>query len=101
MEYDERGVPTRNAKKKKPTKKERDQLEQEYLDCKKLWVQYQLDVEAWEQSKVDAENALEKTDRLRWAFRQVGSDKNAPIQVEELDDLFRIMGWQRLSESEL
>lgn len=101
LEYDDRGVPTKNVKKKKPTRKEKDGLEQEYLDAKKKYQQYLKDVEAWEQQKLDAESALEKSDKLRWAFRQIGSDKTSPILVEELEDLFRIMGWDQLTRKEL
>lgn len=101
LEYDDRGVPTKNIKKKKPTKKEKDALEAEYLEAKKRYQQYLKDVEAWEQQKLDAESALEKSDKLRWAFRQVGSDKKSPIAVEEIEDLFRIMGWDHFSKKEM
>merc|ERR1712100_943675 len=59
------------------------------------------DVEQWEQRKLDAENALEKTDRLRWAFRQIGEEKNSPILIDELEDFFEKMGWSQLTKKEI
>jgi len=99
-EYDERGVPAKSIKKKKPTKKEKDQLEQEYLDVSKAYQKYLKDVEAWEQSKVDAEAELEKTDKLRWAFRRIG-EKTAPIALEDFEQFVKNMGWTPLSKKEL
>jgi len=105
LEYDERGVPTKNIKKKKPTKKEKDGLETEFLDAKKKYQQYLKDVEEWEQKKLDAENSLEGTDRLRWAMRQVNvkncEDKNTPLLVDRLEDLFEVMGWDQLTKKEV
>lgn len=101
IEFDERGVPTKNAKKKKPTKKEKDDLEQEYLVAKKNYLGYLKDVEVWEQKKVDSEGSLERSDKFRWAFRQVGPEKNAPLEIDELDELLQIMGWAKISLSEL
>jgi hypothetical protein len=102
-EYDDRGVPTKNAKKKKPTKKERDALEAEFLDAKREHQQYVKDVEEWEQAKVDAESALEKTDQLRWAFRRVGNkiDRNLPISPDELTEFFEHMGWNNLGGKQI
>lgn len=99
-EYDERGVPQKNAKKKKLTKKEKDQLETEFLEAKKAHAMYLKAVTDWEQRKVNAEAALERTDRLRWAFRQVGEDKTTPIMIDELEELFRLMGWEKLTKKE-
>lgn len=98
-EYDDRGVPTKNMKKKKPTKKEKDVLETEYLDQTKAYQKYLNDVEKWEQSKLDAEKALKKSDRLRWAFRQIG-EKQEPIEPDDMETIVRLMGWQALSPKE-
>lgn len=93
MEYDERGVPTKTIKKKKVAKKVKDGLDAEYLEARKKYQQYLKDVEDWEQRVTDAENALEQSDKIRWAFRKLGSDKNSSIAVDDLDELFRIMNW--------
>jgi hypothetical protein len=98
-EYDERGVPTKNIKKKKPTKKEKEQLETEYLDASKAYQKYLKDVETWEQAKLDAENGLKKSDRLRWSFRQVG-DKHQPIDPDDMETMIKLMGWKALSVKE-
>lgn len=100
LEYDERGVPTKTIRKKKLTKKEKDALEAEYLEAKKKHQQYLRDIEAWGQRRVDAENALERSDPLRWAFRQIG-EKNGPIKLDELEDFFHIMGWNQLKKREV
>lgn len=92
-EYDDRGVPVKNIKKKKLAKKEQQQVEAEYAAHKKKYDQYLQDVGTWEQAKVDAEAGLETTDPLRWAFRQLGEDKNEPIEVDSLGELFDLMGW--------
>eukprot|EP00746_Dinoflagellata_sp_MGD_P162363 gnl/MRDRNA2_/MRDRNA2_89896_c0_seq1.p1 gnl/MRDRNA2_/MRDRNA2_89896_c0~~gnl/MRDRNA2_/MRDRNA2_89896_c0_seq1.p1 ORF type:complete len:448 (-),score=123.21 gnl/MRDRNA2_/MRDRNA2_89896_c0_seq1:34-1377(-) len=92
-EYDDRGVPLKNAKKKKLAKKEKDAVEAEYTAHKKKYDQYMADVGTWEQAKIDAEAALETTDMIRWAFRQLGEDKNEPIEVDQLGELFDLMGW--------
>lgn len=99
-EYDERGVPTKSIKKKKPTKKEKDGLEQEYLEASKSYQKWLKDVQEWEQAKVDAEAKLQKTDRLRWAFRQIG-EKNAPIDPDEMEPLFKLMGWKPIPSKEM
>jgi len=99
-EYDERGVPTKNNKKKKPSKKEKDGLESEFLEAKKAHAQYLKDIEEWEQRKINAESALEKTDPLRWAFRKVG-ELNDPISVDDFEELFKILGWNRMSRREV
>lgn len=101
MEFDERGVPMRNIKKKKPAKKERDDLEQEYLNAKKGHLTFLKDIELWEQKKVDAEAALEKRDKFRWAFRRIGDQMNDPLHVEELEDFLRIMEWDKLNDKEM
>lgn len=98
-EYDERGVPVKNIKKKKPTKKEKEGLESEYLDASKAYQKYLKDVENWEQSKLDSEKQLKKADRLRWAFRQVGQ-KHEPISPDELETIIKLMGWKALSGKE-
>jgi len=98
-EYDERGVPTKNIKKKKPTKKEKDQLETEYLEQSKAYQKYLKDVEQWEQAKLDSEQGLKKSDRLRWSFRQVGQ-KHEPIEPDEMETIIKLMGWKALSEKE-
>merc|ERR1719262_980949 len=59
LEYDERGVPTKDVKKKKPTKKQKDELEQQYLDAKKKHGEYCNSVREWKQRQLDAEAALE------------------------------------------
>jgi len=99
-EYDERGVPTKNNKKKKPTKKEKDQLESDYLDQSKAYQKYLKDVENWEQAKVDAEKELKKSDRLRWSFRQVG-EKHAPIEFDDMETIIRLMGWKPVTGQEM
>jgi len=91
-EYDERGVPCRTAKKKKPSKKEKDALEVQYLDAKRKYQQYLQEVQAHNLKKIEAENALEQSDVLRWAFRQIG-DKNAPIVPDELEELWQLLGY--------
>jgi len=98
-EYDERGVPLKNAKKKKPTKKEKEVLETEYLDASKAYQKYLKDVENWEQAKLDSEKALQKSDRLRWSFRQVGQ-KHDPIDPDEMETIIKLMGWKKLSVRE-
>jgi hypothetical protein len=98
-EYDDRGVPTKNIKKKKPTKKEKEQLESDYLDASKAYQKYLKDVETWEQAKVDAEKALKKSDRLRWVFRQVG-EKQSPIDPDDMETIIKLMGWKALSPKE-
>lgn len=98
-EYDERGVPMKNIKKKKPTKKEKDALETEYLDASKAYQKYLKDVENWEQAKLDAEAGLKKSDRLRWAFRQVG-EKQAPIDPDDMETIVKLMGWMPLTSRE-
>jgi len=98
-EYDDRGVPTKNIKKKKPTKKEKDALETEYLDASKAYQKYLKDVENWEQAKLDAEKGLKKSDRLRWAFRQVG-EKQAPIDPDDMETVVKLMGWMPLTSRE-
>mmetsp|Transcript_79960 Transcript_79960/g.232149 ORF Transcript_79960/g.232149 Transcript_79960/m.232149 type:complete len:295 (-) Transcript_79960:105-989(-) len=100
-EYDDRGVPTKNSKKRKPTKKEKDNLEAEFLDAKKKYQQYLKDVEEWQKQLVEAEASLEYSDKLRWAFRQIGPDKKSPIVIDELEDIFRIAGWDELSKREV
>jgi len=99
-EYDDRGVPTKNAKKKKLTKKEKDQYEQEFLEHKRKHEGYKRDLDTWEQKKLDAEGALEKTDSIRWAFRQIGTEKNEPMEADELEEFFRLMKFNTLSRSE-
>lgn len=101
LEYDERGVPTKNIKKKKPTKKEKDFLEQEYLDAKKKHGQYCNDVKEWKQRQLQAEAALERKDRFRWCFRQIGVDKNSPIDESELEELLTLLGYASISPAEL
>jgi len=98
-EYDDRGVPTKTSKKKKPTKKEKDALENEYLDASKAYQKYLKDVENWEQAKLDAEKALKKSDRLRWSFRQIG-DKHGPIDPDDMEAIIKLMGWNPLSAQE-
>lgn len=98
-EYDDRGVPQKNIKKKKPTKKEKDALETEYLDASKAYQKYMKDVENWEQSKLDSEKALKKSDRLRWSFRQVG-EKHAPIEPDDMEHIIKLMGWLPLTQAE-
>jgi len=98
-EYDDRGVPAKNMKKKKPTKKEKEVLEAEYLDASKAYQKYMKDVEAWEQSKLDSEKALKKSDRLRWSFRQVGQ-KHDPIEPDEMETIIKFMGWKSLGLKE-
>lgn len=99
-EYDERGVPIKNNKKKKPTKKEKDQLESDYLDQSKAYQKYLKDVENWEQAKVDAEKDLKKSDRLRWSFRQVG-EKHAPIEFDDMETVIKLMGWKAVAGQEM
>lgn len=98
-EFDERGVPTKNMKKKKPTKKEKDALETEYLDASKAYQKYLKDVENWEQAKLDAEKALKKSDRLRWSFRQVG-EKHSPIDPDDMETINKLMGWNAFTPKE-
>jgi len=98
-EYDERGVPQKNIKKKKPTKKEKDALETEYLDASKAYQKYLKDVENWEQAKLDAEKGLKKSDRLRWSFRQVG-EKMLPIDPDDMETIVKLMGWFPLTARE-
>lgn len=101
-EYDDRGVPVKTIKKKKLSKKEKDGLETEYLQARQKHQQYLLDYTSWEQKQVDAENELERTDRLRWAFRQVSTGgKQEPISVEELETFFGVMGWDSMSKREV
>lgn len=97
-EYDDRGVPTKTVKGKKLGKKEKDTVEADYLAHKKKHVQYLKEVEAWEQSKIDAEAALQGKDLLRWAFRQIGENKKDPIEVSNLGELFDLMEWRLLPE---
>jgi len=99
-EYDERGVPTKNMKKKKTSKKEKEALEVEYLDATKAYQKYLKSVEQWEQSKLDAEKALKGTDRLRWAFRQIG-EKHDPIEADDMEQIVKLMGWKTLTPKEL
>lgn len=98
-EYDDRGVPTKNLKKKKPTKKEKEELEVAYLEQAKAYQKYLKDVENWEQAKLDAEKALKKSDRLRWAFRQIGQ-KYEPIELDEMETIIKLMGWKALTPKE-
>jgi len=98
-EYDDRGVPVKNMKKKKPTKKEKEVLETEYLDASKAYQKYLKDVENWEQAKLDSEKELKKTDRLRWSFRQVGQ-KHDPIDPDEMETIMKLMGWKPLAKNE-
>lgn len=98
-EYDDRGVPAKNVKKKKPTKKEKEVLEVEYLDASKGYQKYMKDVETWEQAKLDSEKALKKSDRLRWSFRQVGQ-KHDPIDPDEMETIMKFMGWKALGSKE-
>jgi len=92
-EWDDKGIPTKNDKKKKLAKKEIEAVTTEWQQQKAKFEQYQQDVENWKQRQIDAEAALEKTDRLRWCFRQLGDDKNEPIGVSEVSELFAKMGW--------
>lgn len=98
-EYDDRGVPSKNLKKKKPTKKEKDQLEAEYLEASKAYQKYLKDVETWEQAKLDSEKELKRSDRLRWSFRQVGQ-KHEPINANEMETIIKFMGWKALNARE-
>lgn len=98
-EFDERGVPVRNLKKKKPPKKEREVIEAEYLDANRTYKKYLLDVQHWEQAKLDSEAALKQKDRLRWAFRQVGG-KYDPIAPDEMETIVPLMGWKALPEND-
>merc|ERR1712125_223922 len=82
-------------------KKQKDELEQQYLDAKKKHGEYCNSVREWKQRQLDAEAALEKTDRFRWCFRQVGLDKNSPIEESELVELLKLLGYVGISESEL
>jgi len=100
-EFDERGVPTKSAKKKKPSKKEKDALEVQYLDAKRKYQQYLQAVQAHNLSKIEAENALEQSNPMRWAFRRIGDDKNAPIVPDELEELFQLLGWENLRKREI
>mmetsp|Transcript_107662 Transcript_107662/g.213952 ORF Transcript_107662/g.213952 Transcript_107662/m.213952 type:complete len:261 (+) Transcript_107662:114-896(+) len=99
-EYDERGVPSRTAKKKKPSKKEKDALEVQYLDAKRKYQQYLQEVQAHNLRKMEAEAALEQSDVLRWAFRKIG-DKNSPIILDELEEFFQLVGWGNLRKREI
>lgn len=99
-EYDDRGVPSKNIKKKKPTKKEKEQLETEYIDAQNAYQKYLKEVEKWEQAKLDAEKSLKKNDRLRWAFRQIG-EKLEPIDADDMETLVKLMGWKNMSSKEI
>jgi len=99
-EYDDRGVPAKSIKKKKPTKKEKEVLEAELIEAQNCYQKYLKEVEKWEQSKLDAEKSLKKTDRIRWAFRQIG-EKLGPIDPDDMETLVKLMGWKNMSAKEI
>lgn len=100
-EWDERGVPSKTSKKKKPSKKEKDALEVQYLDAKRKYQQYLQEMQAFNLKKIEAENSLEQSDPIRWAFRKIGDDKNAPIVLEELEEFFQMLNWNNLRKREV
>merc|ERR1712232_276524 len=82
-------------------KKQKDELEQQYLDAKKKHGEYCNSVREGKQRQLDAEAALEKKDRFRWCFRQVSPDKNSPIDESELVELLKLLGYVGISDTEL
>eukprot|EP00933_Yihiella_yeosuensis_P035973 TRINITY_DN2966_c0_g2_i3.p1 TRINITY_DN2966_c0_g2~~TRINITY_DN2966_c0_g2_i3.p1 ORF type:complete len:272 (-),score=76.34 TRINITY_DN2966_c0_g2_i3:2529-3344(-) len=100
-EYDERGVPIKNMSKKKPSRKEKESMEAEYMEAKRKYQQYLKDVAIWDDKKVEAERLLQKKDPMRWAFRRVGPDKHAPVPVIDLKDFYSRMGWDAPSWKEM
>eukprot|EP00434_Breviolum_minutum_P016255 symbB.v1.2.014325.t1/scaffold1046.1/size141965/3 len=98
--FDDRGVPHLNSKGKKLTRKEKELVETEYMAAKKRCQQQLKAWDDWENRLSQAEKALKRQDRVRWAYRAAGTSKHDILQPEDLKVFIAKMGWDAFGKAD-